>query len=331
MGFGITVFTVDQSLKAMGDGFTTIGTSWVAGCQMPLSKTAKSRERILAAGGAKAGKSSGWLSIARLAQVTGSDAQFYVLTTDDSWERMTEAPPFDELTNIQSEPVYDWSEYESVTRKFVEKVDRGDWIVADLYDSSWEAVRRDFIKRTYGTDMASDYYAQIRKGLSGDQVAKNIPQILENTVDWNYIIGTFDTWAQQLLYRNKAHVYLATGVKPIDKREKDETIKDLFGGVGVKPSGRDATYHAQTILYFSKTGAGQREKYFVTTISDRKRERLGKTQITDELGSDFASAYLLGPAGWEAPELYEADEADERAEKIKAAKIAAAKAKARRR
>lgn len=283
---------------------------------MPLDKVAKSRERIMATGAEKSGKSSAWLSIARLAQLSGSDAQFRVVESDDSWQRLYETE-YPELTNVTSQLVLSWPDYPSVTKKFIEASKPGDWIICDLHNTAWEAVQTWYQQEIYGDDPET-YFTEIRKALGDPK--KAAPEVTENSIDWIYVNKIYKAWAQDFFYRNPAHIFLCSAAHKIDSREKNEEVKNLFGGLGMKPAGqKDTLYHVQSILYFSKAKKGADYLYRVTTVGDRGREPLKGAEITNEVGSDFASTYLLGPGKWTAPEL-----------DTKEAKLAAAKARAKR-
>lgn len=262
---------------------------------MPLRKERQSRERILALGGYKSGKSTAYLSIARLAQRTGSDANFYVIESDDSTERMLETD-FPELENVHSTLVVKWPQYVDALRVYMDKARPGDWIVTDLLNSAWEAVQNYFIETTYGTDPQT-YFSEVAKQLK-DGGSKIFNTFGGSSTDWPSINKLYKSWAQDLFYHNSAHLFCCSGEVNIDPRENmAEQHQQMFGSLGVKPAGQKETpYHVHTIIRFKQVRAGK--EYRVQTLGDRGRGHFAGEVIGNAPPLDFAHQYLLLRAGW---------------------------------
>jgi len=257
---------------------------------MPLRpKNPHVYERILAFGSWDTGKTRAWLSIARLAQVSGSDAQFYVIDSDnDAVPRMLSGETFSMLRNVHIFPVMTWEDFVDAAEKINAITLRpNDWIVIDMIDKAWSAVQEYFVEQVWGQEIG-DYFLQARKNMRED--AKAIAW-MEGRTDWPVIKKLYTTWLNKVVVRPRCHVYAATAVETI-RDSDDKAVKQMAAAAGgLRPAGEKRLPHYfHTVVLFQKLNETTRS---ILTVKDRKRERLMGVQLTD-----FAAQYLLGPAGW---------------------------------
>jgi hypothetical protein len=237
------------------------------------------------------GKTSAWLSIARKAQLTKSDAQFYVLDTDDSAEGMVELnDEYSKLTNLHITTAYEYPEYMAWLKKIREKVNPWDWVIVDFVDVIWEATQRYFTEEVFQEDMGN-YFLQARKALSGD--AKNM-KAFEGWTDWQVINKLYGDFANPLFKRTRCNLYCVSKIEEVREDEKNRETRQLFGAAKVKPTGqKHLGFQFRTIVVFSKVVSGETERFTYTTIKDRERE-LQKTHKCDS----FVTDYLQEIASW---------------------------------
>lgn len=241
------------------------------------------QERILAIGHWGTGKSYAWLSIARLAQKTGSPARFFCIDTDAAIPRML-SEEFQDLANVTVTSAHEWQEYELNLDSFVKQATSQDWIVVDMIDLAWEAVQSYYVEQVFGKSI-DDYWLEVRKALKGQQL-----KVLDGWRDWSVINKIYSSWIGKLVYQAKAHVFATAKVEPISRSSDDEETIDLYNAYGLKPRGQKHLGHQfHSVLLFSK----DRDGWTLTTIKDRGRQLFEKQKLVN-----FPMQYLVGKAGW---------------------------------
>lgn len=258
------------------------------------------RERILVGGSPGSGKSTGWLTIARmLPQHT-----FHVIDPDDGVLRVwkSEFPDVENINYYFTPTWYDkMTEYEvghigGVKECFEDlrkRVKPDDWIVPEMLGNLWSLAQSGFIGRVFKEDI-DEYY--IRARLELEQGAKRL-EALKGWIDWNVINKMHnDAFMIPLCYQLPCHVYMTTSISitsPGEASREEAEQKAFYGDSLIRIDGQKHNiFRAQTILLFTRRRDGW---YMSTFIKDR-----GRKFIENELIFDFATQYLLGAAGWSA-------------------------------
>lgn len=251
------------------------------------------RERILGYGGPGAGKTRGWLSIADLYVLTKTPGQFYVIDTDDTyWASVEEFPRVEEAGIVTHEFVYDFPGYQRVAKEFAAQATADDWIICDLFDKGWEEVQNFYSEEIFGSDKG-DFFLAKRKEMEEARKNKNF-QPFDGWVDWTVIKPLHAEWANNVIFRHKAHVYLATTAKAVSRQTDKKDVIDTFGHIGQKPGGEKglAVHGVNTVLMFTQVKTG--EEWVLDTAKDRG----GRTALVKEPLSNFGRDYLMKVAGW---------------------------------
>lgn len=257
---------------------------------MPLHNPTNLNERILAVGSFGCGKSTGWLQTAYRSQITGSDARFFVLDTDDAIQRMVSGNTnYSKLANLEIIPAYDWPEYSDFVHKLRATIRPHDWVVVDFIDAAWDAVQSHFAEQVFHQDIGQ-YFLEVRKHLEG---GKSLGAF-EGWTDWQVINKLYRDFANPLLKRTRANVYATARIEKVSGDEKDKELRDMYSPVGVRPAGqKHLGYQFHTVLVFSSVTAGPTKTYTLRTIKDRERPLLHGLPW-----SNFAQDYLVKIGGW---------------------------------
>ena len=240
------------------------------------------RAHILNFGGEGTGKSTGWLNIARWSADTGSDAQFYVLDTDDSAETMMIMGDYPEA-NIHVWPGREWDDFAKFNDAVMPLVRaRHDWVVVDFAGTAWEAVQDWYLEHIFGQDMG-EYFMSVRQSAG---------QEMDGWRDWGTINKVYRDWANPLVYGNGAHLYMTAQATKLGDRD-DRKVKALYAEIGQKPVGQKALgYQAHSVLYSNAVRPGE---IFLTTLKELEGvKRLEAKKITD-----FTLDYLIGAQKWQ--------------------------------
>lgn len=256
---------------------------------MALRTTMRSPERVMAIGGFGTGKSHGWLSIARLSQVTGSDAKFYVLDTDFAIDRML-STSFSDLNNVEHHPAPDWEDCESFVKTVVPKIrPNHDWIIVDMIDITWDQVQAWYTQQIWQEDIGI-FFLEARKQLKGE---KGNLQPFAGWTDWQVINKVYQSWIARMIFKSKAHVYLTNKVEVLDSsKEKNQDVLVTYGAFGIKPKGqKHIGNQVHTVLLFS---APRKDDWRIVTVKDR-----GPVYFQGDKLEDFAYQYLVEKARWE--------------------------------
>lgn len=258
---------------------------------MPLHPAFPSPERILAFGPAGSSKTTSWLDIARWAQRTKSTAQFYVLDTDFAVDRMLTTYA-DCRERIHVYTGYDWSDYTAFL-KVAAAATSEDWVVVDFMGSAWQAVQQFYVEQVFHKDVG-DYFLQARKELS-----KNASSLgaLDGWTDWSVVNGLYRQWVNPLLFKGRYNLFATAKSDSLSSDKKpteDSQTRQLLAAFQVKPSGqKDLIFQFHTVLLTGRAITGNNEKYTMTTIKDREREKM----IGQEMKS-FTNDYLTRVGGW---------------------------------
>ncbi len=280
-------------------------------------------ERILSMGITGSGKSYQWLKMAELLLPTG--AIFRCIDTDNDIMYMMETQ-FPGLLpenggNVYVHPAFDWSEYQhsvkwithqltdeqlkSTDKYLVEAYNKPikpiDWVVSDKINNAWKTVQDYFVTSVFGDD-PGEYFLMIRKEIQaglrktakGEQPASTITEGLEGWKDWSVINKLYNDWILPIIFRVKCHVYAATDVDMLDKKSKDVELMQLFGDLGIKPSGQKSLGGQHHSIFLLIPG---KDRWFITTVKDRAgRPYFKKVPLVS-----FYRQYLVAKAGWSIP------------------------------
>jgi hypothetical protein len=249
------------------------------------------RERILAYGAEKTGKTSAWLSIAQLSQTTGSDSHFYVIDSDCTTDKYLYDPhsPFKGLTNVTVEKAFRWPTYVSAMNKFLDTARPEDWIVLDMATGAWQAVQSHYYDNAYGKTI-EEVLLERKKATAGgeddDAGMKDYQTI--NPIYFSFILP----WSVE----TPAHIFACAAEKSTGYREKKQ-VSTMFGKTspaeGAKPDAQNKLgYQVDTVLRFQCAVPGK--SYVMSSIGDRG----GRELLIGKPLTNFALDYCVDVAGW---------------------------------
>lgn len=271
--------------------------------KMPVFKVS---ERILVMGITGSGKSFMWLKMAE--QLREYGVKFYCLDTDNDIEYMIETG-FHGLNvkdggNVHVYPAYNWPSYEEGFNKIMNLGPRPqDWIVVDKINRAWSTVQNYYVHEVF-KENPGQYFLEIRKkvAIAAKNAAKDAKaptsimlEGLDGWMDWSVINKLYDDWISPLVFQTRSHVYCATDVELIDKKEKNAEIRELFGQYGIRPAGQKSLGGQMHTIFLLKPGT---DKWFISTIKDRSRDR---GYFKDVQINSFLMQYLVMKAGWKLP------------------------------
>lgn len=275
---------------------------------MPLRPTLPAAERILIFGPGGSGKTTNFLNIAKFAQLTKSDAKFFIMDSDFAMDRMltgyTEIPfgiwndpqfPITEQSRIIVLPVFTWREY-MAAMDFISRYARPqDWVSVDFISNAWSAVQEHFAMEVFNQDIA-DYFLKVRKTLKDSDKSLSA---LEGWTDWQVINPMYKKWVNQLLFRGRYNIYCTAKSDNLSSDRKpteDAQTRQLFLRFGVKPVGqKDLPYQFHTVLYSSKVvnPATQKVERTISAVKDRERPEVDGVTV-----NNFTQDYLVNIARW---------------------------------
>lgn len=297
---------------------------------MTFVPATEARERILAFGGDKAGKTKGWVDIAKKYVETDTPGHFYVLDTDAGVRKSLAVEDAEYLRDrITIYDCGDWEEVRDAGKDIGEKVEWNDWFVGDSIGYVWPSIVQQYwIEKAYNSD-PDEYFAQIRvKQLEEQRRAEATNDRARGTgyefggsdsTDWQYLKSIYLPWERRFTQRERCHVYFTAPAKPITKQTEDK-YDQRYRKLGFAPGGeKDLVYRVHSVVYLSATSSGKRA---MTVIADHDSERLVWGEDVTDLS--FADFFLIDRAGWK-------DEAAEAEEKKKRAALAKKRAAARKR
>lgn len=256
---------------------------------MPLSQLYPVPERILVFGPAGSAKSTGWLNIAKFCALSGSNAQFYVLNTDDAIPRMMiNYPSIQDRVHLTQG--YDWPDFVTFGKNVAKLARPHDWVVVDFIGDAWPAVTEDFVQQVHGKDVG-DYFLWQRKA---DEKA------LDGWKDYGGVINPrYFGWIKPLVFKGRYNLYATAKGDALSSDKKpteSSAVRNLFLPYGVKPVGqKELPFQFHTVLLAGKTQmAGKPAQYTLTTVKDRER-----SELVGQVVSNFAIDYLINVAGWQ--------------------------------
>lgn len=271
----------------------------------PLSPNGRPiRERIMLFGPPKVGKTHQFLTIARHHKELGSDAKFYAISTDTSFEVLMMNPEFQELDNVIWEDAVHFQDYVELARKFTAQMEPHDWLTVDLMSDAWSAVQ--------------DEYARVQTKHAGGNI-EDVGDLWATGSDggekypiagweWGMPNARYRILANNILLRCPGHLLLVYGQKEMlgesgsGKTAEKKNVKEMFGHLGVKPNGqKDDPFRYHTVIAVDSAGPNQQQ---MATAGERwgYRKRLGKAMSNGQVRlapiEDFFDDYLVEIAGW---------------------------------
>ena len=271
----------------------------------PVLKNGKpARERIGIYGPPGCGKTHQYFVIAKWHQDLGSDARFYAVSTDTSYEVLTMNEEFEELDNLEWTDVENFQEFLDAARRYKSMMRDQDWICSDLQSDAWAYVQ--------------DEYARVSTLEAGGQLedmgdlwatAGSSEKYPIEGWEWGMPNARYRILANNILQRGKGHAMMIYGQKELMKDsgsgktgETAET-REMFGHIGLKPTGqKEDPFRYNTFIHLSSRGERQQAW---STAKERwgYREHVGKKMSNggtkDEPFEDFFLDYLIKVAKWE--------------------------------
>lgn len=262
------------------------------------------KERISMFGLAGVGKTHQYFKLAKWHQDLGSDARFYAVNTDTSFEVLYFNEEFAGLNNIEWRDATTFDEYFTAAKDFHARLRHQDWLCTDLQDDAWALVQ--------------DEYARMRARESGLDIDNLSELWIEGGSTKKYPIEGWDWQTPNARYRALANNYILRGkghrliiARQVDVLEPSAGMKEdpisranrlMFAPLGVKPGGqKEDPSRWHTILHIGSSGA---KKQTIATAKERWGNRrhmgveMGNGQIRGEQLNDFFLDYLVNVAGW---------------------------------
>lgn len=272
------------------------------------------KEKIHLFGPPKIGKTHQVFQIARWHQDLGSDAKFYGLNSDTSWEVLHSDPDFIDLDNLVYEDCNYFQDYLNHVRAFHRVLRPHDWLILDLADHAWAAAQDEYARATAkkgGTtieDMGDLWMAaSLDTKAPGDDDGK----YPIGGWEWGMPNARYRTLANNYILRGNGHRIVISGqAKLLDptakmREKEDDTAKktrEMFSHLGYHPAGqKDDPFRYHSILHIDSAGK-HRQK--MATAGERYKNRrwlghdIGGGTVRDEPIQDFFMDYLVGIAGW---------------------------------
>lgn len=268
----------------------------------PIHPRTKShiKERIGIYGPPGVGKSHQYFTIARWHKDLGSDAKFYAISTDGSYEVLSMNPEFEDLDNIIWADVVEFEDYMQAAKTYTKQLRPQDWLCVDLQDAAWSAAQDEYAAHKTGTKLDDMGDLWLEKGPGKYPI---------EGWDWGMPNARYRVFANNYLVPGVGHRFLVYGEKELLKdsstgnTSEDPRVKSMFKHIGLKPEGQKGDpFRWNTILHID---AGTEPR---TQVMSTAKERWGKRRmwgqkmqggrVRDEPIKDFFLDYLVGTAGW---------------------------------
>lgn len=275
--------------------------------RLPNGNTIK--EKIQMYGMAGVGKTHQLFQIARWHQDLGSDARFYGLNSDTSWEVLYSNPEFCDLTNIEWKDCNYFQDYVNGAKAAHKKLRAQDWLVLDLSDHAWQAAQDEYARaqaKKYGTNIEDmgDLFAVSDAAEKGKYPIEGW--------DWGPVNARYRVLANNYMLRGEGHRMVITSQAKVMEptaqmaAKEDETTKkarEMFRPIGFQPAGqKDDPFRYHTVIHVDGDSRGKVQK--MATAKERwgNRQWMGKpvgtNTVRDEPIKDFFTEYLVEKAGW---------------------------------
>jgi len=253
------------------------------------------RERILSIGITGSGKSYQWLTLAD--QLRPGGVKFHCIDTDDAIDYMLQTQ-FPQLQpskggNVYIHPAREWPEYVSALAEIKKQpLKQSDWLVVDMIDAAWEAVQSYFVNEVFKKNLG-EYFLQTRKLMEAAKTKSTTLEALDGWKDWVVINNLYFDWYKTLIFQTPCNLYMTSKVESLAKKE-DPEIKNIFGDIGVKPTGQKALGHGAHTIFLMLPG---KQKWYITTVKDRA----GRHYFDRTLLVSLYMQYFIAEAGWVGP------------------------------
>jgi hypothetical protein len=261
------------------------------------------RERICLFGPPKVGKTHQFFTIAKWHQDMGSDARFYALSSDTSYDVLAMNDDFANLTNMEWVDVSTFQDYLDGARKFNSQMRSHDWLSVDLMSDAWPAAQDEYARvltRESGANLDDIGDLWATSGKSDDYPITGW--------QWGMPNARYRILANNLILRCPGHTLLVYGQRDMMKESgsgktgENSRTREMFGHLGVKPMGqKEDPFRYHTFLHVDSAGdkaqrmatAGERWGYRAWL-----GKRMGNGSMMDQPIDDFFLDYLVGIAKW---------------------------------
>lgn len=258
---------------------------------MPLVQPSNRREKLCIFGPPKVGKSTAWLSIAKLAAETGDTRKFFAIDTDDALGVILDAPQYKNV-DVRLHEAQSYEEVRRASDAVFDEAEAGDFVVIDMASVIWEWSQ--VYTRKLVTEQATKEESLEAAWKAGKKGWELYGQDLDQggwAVAREKYFGVMDPW----LIRSKAHVIIVAQERNIPPAPTNPTKKDPDKGNRTEfgewmPAGQKGLgYSVRSLLRLQRLQRGR----LMTTFGDREREELKQEEY-----SNFALTYLCKVAGW---------------------------------
>lgn len=275
---------------------------------LPNGNTIK--EKIHLFGMPKIGKTHQVFNIAKWHHDLGSDARFYGLNTDTSWEVLYFNEEFQGLPNIEWTDCNYFQDYINAARKYHEVLRPQDWLVLDLSDHAWQAAQDEFAR-----SLAKSKGGVKLEDMGDLWMVSDGPKEGKYPIegwDWGMPNARYRTLANNYILRGQGHRLVISGQAKLQeptakmRETEDETARktrEMFAHLGVHPAGqKDDPFRYHTVMHVA---SDSKHKQKMATAGERWGNRkwlgmpVGRTNtVRDEPVEDFFMDYLVNIAGW---------------------------------
>lgn len=283
----------------------------------------RSRERILVFGIEGSGKTKGFFDIVKY-----SGARGWIIDTDNSSERFIESENYSDVGlgrewvsgeirrqgdvvtykgmveegryvradgRLQVFHCRHWYDIQFAMEYVWRNAEWDDWIMIDSLTFCWDDVQKWYTEEIYGKSN-SEFFMNVRRKQAQmtDGKTHTAGEAMFN--EWQFINPQYQDTITDRIINPPCHLYMTAESTKVSDQElaKDETLRKMYGELGVKPKGQKRSGHnAQTILLLSKDVRFGEEKYELDNVAkDRERVR-----VRGEYG-DLWHGYIETVAKW---------------------------------
>jgi hypothetical protein len=224
------------------------------------------------------------------------DAQFFVVDTDDSVQRMLETDHQD-LANVHCKVAQGWADFEKAVDNYLKEIkdivakmpqpvrkENLPWLIIDFADTTWDMVQNYYTQQVFNQGI-DEFFLRARAQNRGDKKL----QPLEGWTDWQVINKIFqEMWNTITKSGAPCHIYITA--KAVDPGGEME-VKTLYKSLKKMPGGEKRMGgRVHTVLMFSVDADG----WYISTAKDR-----GRPILVNHKSTKFAISYLMKVAGWQ--------------------------------